>query len=48
MRFHQKLSQIGRELGNFNVQHPENLNLSQYSDTTQNVQLLEVAGNLRK
>lgn len=29
------------------VQHPENLNLSQHSDTTQNVQLSEGVGNLR-
>lgn len=48
MRFHQKQSQIGCTLGNFDLQHQENLNLSQYSDTTQNVQLSEVAGNLRK
>lgn len=48
MRFQQKPPQIGCKLGNFNIQHQEYLNLSQYSDTTQDVQLLEVGGNLRK
>lgn len=45
MRFQQKPSQIGCKMGNFIIQY---LNLSQQSDTTQKVQLLEVAGNLRK
>lgn len=48
MRFQQKPSQIGCKMGNFIIQHQQYLNLSQQSDTTQNIQLLEVAGNLTK